>query len=208
MAGVVLPVHLRRILEEHRAGRFARVIDRWRVLELPADAEVWRYIGLAVAHRSRGDLAAAELRLTEAVAIEPENAVGHYFLGIVKLDLAELSRDWPDSRLPRPSVRLAGGTQPESSVSKTRSRYELEAEQSFRLAVRYAPHLRLARPLVPWEPVVQAPFPLPKPSAAPTLEEFLTAWDAAHFECDAHRRLHRASRQVHEVSQRPSVRSL
>jgi hypothetical protein len=83
-------------LEEQRAGRIGAALAGWEGIRLPTETEVWRQVGMAAAHLTAGQLAAAQDHLTLARDLAPENAVVAYYTGLLRMEQAAAAVRVPD----------------------------------------------------------------------------------------------------------------
>jgi tetratricopeptide (TPR) repeat protein len=180
-----VPMKLWMLLADQQAGRFDRVVENWRYLPLAHEGEVWRNVALAQALIAMGDLQAAADALDTAVAINPENAVVHYYLGILHLEQADRASKWYDPAMP-PAMRLAsiiapaGG--PAQVAPNTRDMYHLAAMLELEAAIELAPSVILDEPLAPPEWPTASALP-------PTVGDLLLALGADRFDAKAHNML-------------------
>jgi tetratricopeptide (TPR) repeat protein len=185
-----VPMKLWILLADQQAGRLDRVVDGWRYLPLPHEGEVWRNVALAQALIAMGDLQAAGDALDTAAAIQPENAVVHYYLGILHLEQADRASNWYDPGVP-PATRLASAVMttkgtvsagPAQVVPNSKDMYHLAAMAELEWAIELAPSVMLDEPLAPPE----------WPTAAalqPTVGDLLLALGADRFDAKAHNML-------------------
>jgi tetratricopeptide (TPR) repeat protein len=176
-------------IEDHQAGRWEDAIAAWQRVDLPCETEAWRWVGQGVAHLYLGQLDDAADSLTLANQHDSQNAVVHYFAGLLRLEQAEAAREYADalhfdgvrvvSHAPGPHRHLAYDGKP-------KSRYELEAINEFESAIEYASAIDLAAPLVPVRWVATVPYPMTELLAPPTVENLLRALDAENFVGKAH----------------------
>ena len=73
-------------LELQRKGEWEDALDVWHTVQLAPDAEQWRHIAIAQAHLALGEYDATAGALAAAEELEPNNAVMHYFLGVLRLE--------------------------------------------------------------------------------------------------------------------------
>jgi tetratricopeptide (TPR) repeat protein len=173
-----VPMRLWFVLREHREARFDSAADQWRSLHLPAESEVWRQLALVHIHLSRADLAQAGAVLDEALKSDPENAVVHYFLGVLRLMEASRAGEWRDAG-EEEHVAFAALT---PVVPNTRRMYEQAAIQELELTVTLASTWELEQPLVPADWPTNA-------AVLPTVRDLLEAIGADRFDGKAHHML-------------------
>jgi tetratricopeptide (TPR) repeat protein len=172
------------LLADQQAGRLDRALEGWRRVPLPHEAEAWRNVALAQALIAAGDLEAAADALDTARAIQPENAVVHYYLGILQLERAERAMHWYDPGIV-PAARYVSVGQPPMVMPiapNSRDMYRLAAAMELEAAIELAPAVLLDEPLVPPE----------WPTAAaiqPTVGDLLLALGADRFDAKAHNML-------------------
>jgi tetratricopeptide (TPR) repeat protein len=161
--------------------KFSPAIQLWEALDMPEATNVWKFVALAQAHIALDRLAEAEEMLIVAADLEPENAVVHYFLGILRLSQADRAFEWPDAVGPR-HHRLVALKQVASSqrgAPNSKSIYELSATLEFERAIQYAPYLRLDEPLLPHGNRTATEL-------EPAVGDLLSAVGAENFEGKAH----------------------
>jgi tetratricopeptide (TPR) repeat protein len=165
------------ILEQHRAGDFGRAIHGWQTTPLPYETEVWRYVALAQAFVATADVDAAAEALEQALCLEPDNAVAHYYLGLLRLEQAELASEWHDAIRPL-HTRLVARV-PLQVSPNSKSMYKLAAMMELERAIELAPLVNDCQPLLPVGWTAQ-------PASAATVGDLLVALSADRFEAKAH----------------------
>jgi tetratricopeptide (TPR) repeat protein len=165
------------ILEDQHAGRMNLAIEGWTCLLLPPESDVWRNIGLAQAYIAMGDVDAAAAALDEAARLRPENAVVHYYLGILHLEQAYRAEEWSDPGV-RPIERFASFG-PSQVAPNTKGMYRLAAIGELERAIEMADLILLDEPLAP------ADWPTAA-ALVPTVGDLLLAIGANHFDIKAH----------------------
>ncbi len=186
MTGEMLTHELWQVLEDHHDGRFQSAIDTWEYLSMPPECEVWRQLGLGAAFLKSDQLEEATEALAAAEKCDKENAVTHYFKGLLSLRKAVTAREYPDALLD-PGTRLASWPSPQSTTSKPKSRHELEAIQHLETSLKYANSVDLKQTLVPVQQVMVVPYPMTTPHVTPpTVGDLLHAFDADNFVGKAH----------------------
>jgi tetratricopeptide (TPR) repeat protein len=172
------------VLELHRQGQVEEAIGAWSEMPLPCESEVWRYVALAAAYLQSGQLDDAADMLNAAEMLEPENAVVHYFVGVLRLQQANEASEWQES-LGRPT-HLVGWT-PRILAPNTRSMYQLAAITELERALELAPYLQKERILIApeWESMESQSIPrLPA-----IVDDLLVAIGADNLEGKAHNML-------------------
>lgn len=166
------------ILAAQKQSNFEQALAEWPLAPITCDAEAWRHIGLAQAALGLRDLNGASKSLEMALTLEPENAVAHYFRGILLLEQAAAAGEWYDALEPPTNARLiswTGTAQP----TLTKSMYQLAARMEFEQALEMAGG-------VPYDlPLVMAGAPSAS-AVEPTVRDLLIAVGAENFEGKAH----------------------
>lgn len=148
-----------------------RALQLWAEVRLPCDAEVYRYVALAVTHMRMADLPAAEQALNTALWYEPDNAVAHYYTGFLRLMQADETMEstanvcWSDAWI---------------SESLKHS-----AVEHLKIAVERASLIRFEAPLVEDSWVVPIPYETTMPMVSATVFDLLTALRAEAFDANA-----------------------
>jgi tetratricopeptide (TPR) repeat protein len=168
------------ILEDQHAGRMDLAMVEWGRLTLPPESEVWRNVGLAQANLAMGEVATAEAALDKAAELAPDNAIVHYYLGILNLEKAWRAKDWYDPAA-QPEGRLVSFG-PTEVVPNTPDMYRLAAMGELELAVELADTVMLD------EPLLSAEWPT-SAALTPTVGDLLLATGANDFEAKAHNML-------------------
>jgi tetratricopeptide (TPR) repeat protein len=167
------------ILTLQGRGEYEQAMREWAAVELPGETLVWKHIGLAAMHLERTELDEAAEQLAIAQLLEPENAVVHYYLGILHIQEADQAIDWPDYGqvakvrwvVHRPDV-----------VPNTKGMYELAAIVELERAVEAAGCLDRELALIPEDWTTE-------PELRPTVGDVLLALAATEFEPNAHQML-------------------
>jgi len=146
-------------------------------LQLAADAEQWRYIAIAQAHLAQGQYDEATGALNAAAEIEPDNAVAHYFRGLLRLEQVPYARDWYDVQHLRRDRYVA--STPMDVVPNSRPMYRYVARLELTRAIEHADAVRLDQPLTPehWQSTM---------AIGPTVGDLLAATGADKFAARAH----------------------
>lgn len=200
------------ILEIQRHGTTEEIVAAWTAVRLPSEMEAWRHVALGVAWLDRADLQRAESELTIAVKIDPENALAHYFTGLLRLEQSWRALDWLDKAL-TDGVQLAAGSDDrpsevanpsgaDSPRPGTRRWYEQLAITELDQAVTLAAFVQAERPLT-WHRAAQLDGYPPRSHkqesptsefvtskvAVPRVADLVEAMDAGEFLPNAHSRL-------------------
>ena len=137
------------ILESYEEGELEPALESWNFAELTSEAEVWRQIGITAAHLGSGQIDEAEATLVKARDLEPDNAVMHFYSGIVHMARAREARSWNEwydfGDPPRTEWVAYRG----SADLDLQLKHERAAMEALRLAVRTAGSVDLHQPLVP-----------------------------------------------------------
>ena len=134
-----LTLRLWRLLDLQRGGHVEEAIAEWQTIPLPRATEVWRHIALAQAYLAGGQIKEAAAALETADLFEPENAVLHYYCGVLRLEQARHAHEWYDAI--ETSTRFVSYFLPTDVVPNTKSMYRLAAKQELELAIELAPRL-------------------------------------------------------------------
>lgn len=173
------------ILQLHHEQRHEEAIAAWNDLKLPAGANLWKWIAVGQALTAVSEFEGAEQILGRALDAQPENAVAHYFAGVLRMQQAYLADEWPDVITSR-TTRLVAVTAPESRprrvVPNTKGMYELAATREFEQAIEFAPRVHLDEALIPTEYGTTV-------ALEPTIGDLLLALGAEHLEAKAHNSL-------------------
>jgi tetratricopeptide (TPR) repeat protein len=160
-------------------GQFEQAVSDWARTELPDDMRAWKHIAIAALYleRGRNDEAAEELAMAQMH--EPDNAVVHYYLGMLHIRQADQAIEWPDY-IQISNVRLVAYNP--SIVPNTKGMYELAATSDLERAVASAGCLDRDAALIPegWTT---------EPALRPTVADLLLAMGATEFEPNAHHML-------------------
>lgn len=174
------------ILQLHRARRHDQAIEAWTELSLPdvGRGETWKSIALSQALIATDRLEEAEGLLSRVLDVDPENAVAHYFRGVLRMQQASLAEEWPDFVGTKPA-RLVDfaprSAAPRHVVPNTRGMYELAATVELEKAIELAPGVRLDESLIAAGHLTTA--------LEPTVGDLLLAIGAEKFEAKAHNTL-------------------
>lgn len=172
------------VLELHRQGQVEEVIGAWSETPLPCESEVWRYVCLGAAYLQSGQLEDAADMLSAADMLEPDNAVVHYFVGILRLQQAADAREWWE---PPPSPATLVSWTPSRIAPNTPSMYKLAAIAELERTLELAPYLQRDQILIApgWEDMESQSIPrLPA-----IVDDVLVAIGADNFEGKAHNML-------------------
>jgi len=169
-----------RAIDAQHHDRFDEAIMLWEPIQMPCDTEVWKHVAMAQAYLANGEVEEASAALTLAEKLEPENAVVHYFFGVLRLQQARMADEWNDAEGPRTSVLVAH--QPRRVVPNTQSMYEFAARMELENAIKFAPRLHVYKSLVPDDWPTAA-------AMAPTVHDLLLATRANNFAAKAHNML-------------------
>lgn len=152
----------------------------WSQVQLPCETEVWKHVALGQAYLATGEVGEAAEALHLARSLEPENAVVHYFFGVLRLEQAYLSSDWYDAIEPGRTRLIA--YLPPQAAPHTKSIYKLQAITELEAALERADTLSPDTALVPVEWPTQAVMP-------PTVHDLLLAVRANNFVPKTHNML-------------------
>jgi tetratricopeptide (TPR) repeat protein len=178
------------VLELHRQGQVEEVIGAWSETPLPCESEVWRYVSLAAAYLQSGELDSAVDMLSAAEMMEPENAVVHYFTGILRLQQATEAREWWEP--PHLPATLVSWT-PLRIAPNTPSMYQLAAIAELEKTLELAPYLQRDQMLIAPEWGDMESQAIPRLPAI--VDDVLRAIGADNFEGKAHNMLGELSLQ-------------
>lgn len=175
-----------RILELHRTRKHDPAIEAWTELTLPGDgrSQIWKAIAMSQAWIATDRLEDAEGLLSRVLDADPENAVAHYFRGVLRMQQACLAEEWPDDVGTKPTrwvdftPRSSG---PRHVVPNTRSMYQLAATTELEKAIEFASNVRVDEPIVAAGHQTTA--------LEPTVGDLLLAIGAEKFEAKAHNTL-------------------
>ena len=169
-----------RIIELHRMGQVEEAIAAWERADVMCGTEVWRNVAIAAANLQAGRLEQAEAQLDAALETEPENAVAHYYVGLLRLAQAQGARNWLDMIGP-PQIMLIAMP---LVAPNTRDMYEMMAMQELAKAIEFAPAMDLTAPLAPYAWATQDTQYLPL--VTPTVGDLLQALGADRYPARAH----------------------
>jgi len=160
--------------------RYDEAIVLWRGIDMPCDAEVWKHVALGQAFLASGEIEEASAALATAKTLQPEHAVVHYFLGVLRLQQAWMADEWPNAEGPRTTVLVA--YTPHDVVPNTASMYRYTAMMELKKAIELAPRVHTFKSLVPDDWPTAA-------AMAPTVHDLLLATRADNFAAKAHNML-------------------
>ncbi len=173
------------VLRLHQDNEYpAKALAAWAQVRLDGKAEAWRQLAVGLAHFQMAEFERASEKWAVAGSIDPENAVVHYYLGLLRLTQARMGAEPLDALGPDP-IRLASG-QPYDLLPRTKEAYEMEAIRELHLAIELAPKVALDQPLIDAAWVVPDPYELAMPLMTPTVEDLLVALGADNFDGKAH----------------------
>ena len=166
-----------KILEYHGADDPQRALDGWREICLPETIVTWRHVAMAVAELKQGHLDAASDHLSTARDAGPDNAVVHYYTGLLRLMQAEYQPDWNDAEADTGTRFVA--YRPQQVVPNSASMYRLVGAMHLERAIELADRVPLDQIVAPtgWTMVMATP---------PTVGDLLTALGAERFEASSH----------------------
>jgi tetratricopeptide (TPR) repeat protein len=189
------PAHdLWQVIRHHEADEFDEAIVAWIRVELPCESEVWRHLGLGVAHLYMRNIEEADMELLLAQDLDPESAPVQYFLGLLRMVQADTAADWPDAERctqHRLVAHATGKRAASCDSSKCKTRYQLEAMQHLERAIELGVNVDYAATLVPIPWLLQVPYPVIVPVVPPTVGALLDSLRAADFIGKAHAMLAR-----------------
>jgi len=161
-------------LESQRAGCFGDAISGWEQVDLPDETVHWREIGMAAAFLQAGDLQKAAMHLNTARRLAPENAVGAYFTGVLRLEQAAASGRIPgDTR--RPTDMLVSYTPAEDQLE-----WRMLAIVELQNAIAWGGNVRLDERLLTIDEQIEETVVVPRVS------DLLAALRADNFVGKAH----------------------
>jgi tetratricopeptide (TPR) repeat protein len=169
-----------RILQLHQDRKHDAAIQAWNNLAAPPETEAWKRIALGQALVATDRFEAAEECLASAIDMQPDNAVAHYFLGVLRMQQAYLAAEWPDVVGAKPT-RLVAQT-PRHVVPNTKGMYELAATVELEKAIELAAAVRLDAAILSSEHSTTT-------ALEPTVGDLLLALGAEHFPAKAHNTL-------------------
>ena len=164
-------------LLDHEKHDWDAAIEGWKQIRFPWETDVWRHLAVAAANLEKAELIKTSECLSKAIALQPDNAVVHYFTGLLRLKQAAVARQWPEAVGPT-NIRLAAYSLP-NVVPNTKNMYEFCAMMELERAVEIAHELDWFQPLVPSGISTVSVQP-------PTLADLLTAIGADQFATNAH----------------------
>jgi hypothetical protein len=165
------------VMEDHRRGEFEAALEGWNSLQLDYDTDFYRMVAIGHANLAMGNLEGAKYALSTADEMAPNNAVVHYFLGVLRMEEAARVHDWYDAVGPTRTRIVAYA--PREVVPNSRSMYLLAARSELERAIELAPTVRLDEPLTPdaWYTTM---------ALGPTVGDLLLAMGAENFAAKAH----------------------
>jgi tetratricopeptide (TPR) repeat protein len=173
------------ILQLHHDRRHEAAIDAWNAVELRGNALIWKWIAVGQALTAAGEFEGAEEMLARAIDAQPENAIAHYFSGVLRMQQAYLADEWPDV-ITGKTTRLVAVADPDRAprhvVPNTKGMYELVATREFEMAIEFAKHVRIDEALVPAEYAGTL-------ALEPSVGDLLLALGADLYEAKAHNTL-------------------
>ena len=163
-------------LEHQSQGEWEEALDVWHSVQFAVNADQWRWIAIAQAHMALGDYEEAAGALLAAEEMEPDNAVMHYFRGVLRLEQVPHARDWYDAPIPRANYVAY---QPMDVVPNSRAMYRYVARLELQRAIKFAAGVELDQPLTPedWQSTIEF---------GPTVGDLLMATGADNFAARAH----------------------
>jgi tetratricopeptide (TPR) repeat protein len=166
-------------LAAQACGQPDRAMIQWGHIELAGGMRAWKHLAITAIHLERGHNDDAAEELAKAQLIQPDNALVHYYLGILHLQQAENAIDWPDY-VRTPTFRFAVYT-PNVSPN-TKGMYQLAATMELEHAINGARKIDGELPLIPMEWNTSEAF-------YPTVNDLLLAMGATQFEPNSHHML-------------------
>jgi tetratricopeptide (TPR) repeat protein len=197
------------VVDLHRQGRTKEAIALWQEIRLPEQSDSWRYVALTAAHLRERQIDEAVIMLETLECLEPDNALAHYYKGLLSLTQAEKAPIQYDA-IDQGRFRLV--SLQERSL-QTAEMYRRVAMQEFEKAIELGPAVKLDMKLLPEQLLASRPdgvyravllvatddqpppatfypvYPMPYPMEAPTVGELLTAIGADNFVGKAHNML-------------------
>ena len=164
-------------LDHQRQGEWEEALDVWYTTQLAVDTDQWRHIAMAQAHLALGQYDEAAGALLVAEEAEPNNAVMHYFRGLLRMDQVPHARDWYDAQGPSRENYVV--YRPTDVVPNSRAMYRYVARLELQRAIEFAGDVELDQPLTPepWESTI---------ALGPTVGDLLIATGADNFAARAH----------------------
>lgn len=169
-----------RVLELHRTRKHEAAVAAWNELTLPAGMEVWRQLGLGQALLALDRFDDSEQALRQALTLRSDYGIGHYFLGVLRLQQSYLADEWLDAS-PARGTRLVSTTW-RPTLPRTKAQYEFEATAAFEAALAARATVCRDELLVPAELVGAT-------ALEPTVEDLLGALGADLWPGKAHNAL-------------------
>jgi Flp pilus assembly protein TadD len=169
---------LGRILERHRTGEVEEAIAEWKQADLPRETDTWKGVALGAAYLQAGRTDEAEEWLDLALKANGDNAVAHYYVGLLRIAQADRAREWHDAIGPPAWMFIALP----KIVPNTRSMYELAAMMELEKAIELAPLMNLEATLAPVSITSSE-------QSTPTVRDLLTALGAQRYPARAHNAL-------------------
>ncbi len=151
-------------------------MDVWRSFNLAYDRDQWRHVAIAQASMALGQYEEAAQALDAAEELSADNAVVHYFRGLLRLDQVDHAYDWQDAVGPA-DVRYVSYVP--DVVPNSRAMYRYTARVELEQAIRLADKVKLDHPLTPdyWYSTM---------AIGPTVGDLLLATGADNFKARAH----------------------
>ncbi len=182
--GIDATMQIWQALAHQQDGELQKAIDIWEKAKLPPASEVWRHIAIGAAHLQMVEMDEAAKELFAARSADSENAVVHYYIGMLRLVQAEWADQPFDAGGPAPT-RLIAYPDP-AFHPNTEELYKMAAVAHLERAVELAPYVEPLQPLVPVQWGVPQPYELAMPVVPPTVGDLLTSIGADRFEAKAH----------------------
>jgi len=167
-----------RILERHRTGEVEEAIAQWRQADLPREADTWKGVALGAAYLQAGQHDEAEEWLDLALKANGDNAVAHYYVGLLRIAQADQAREWHDAIGPPAWMFIALP----KVMPNTRSMYELAAIMELEKAIELASLVDIDATLAPASVTSNE-------QSMPTVRDLLTALGAQRYPARAHNAL-------------------
>lgn len=172
-----LITRVRSILQLHRTGELEAAVDAWAKVQLPYKVDVWRDLARSEALLELGRWEEAAPLLANAEERAPENAVVHYYLGLLRLEQAARTGEWNDAIGPS-NIRLAAYP-PLVVLPHPRSMYELMAMDELETALELAGN-------TDWDEVLIAAEPAGDTAGVLRVRELLAVLGAKELAANAH----------------------
>lgn len=177
-----------RVMEFHRAHRIEAAEEVWSTIILPRETTGWKEVALGALDLEAKNYAAADAHLNEAIRLDPNNPLPHYYRARIRLAMAEILDDRYDDAGPNvegfvtSAVKTTGPRVDEATLRD-------EAAVELLHAVDRAPIRDYDRALLNVSWVLPNVHSLEMPLTVPTIDNLVDALGVSGWEADAHWRL-------------------